>query len=36
MIFYFLRANRYVECKVIITGKKVNLGNGNECNCLAC
>ena len=28
MIFYFLRANRYPECKVIITGKEVNLGNG--------
>ena len=28
MIFYFLRANRYAEYKVIITGKVVNLGNG--------
>ena len=36
MIFYFLRADRYAECKVIITGKEVNLGNGKGCNCLAC
>ena len=28
MIFYFLRADRYAECKVIITGKEVNFGNG--------
>ena len=28
IIFYFLRANRYGECKVIITGKEVNLGDG--------
>ena len=28
MIFYFLRADRYAECKVMITGKKVNLGDG--------
>ena len=28
MIFYFLRADRYAECKVIITSKEVNLGNG--------
>ena len=28
MIFYFLRAERYAECKVIITGKDVNLGDG--------
>ena len=28
MIFYFLRADRYAECKVIITGKEVNLGDG--------
>ena len=27
-IFYFLRADRYGECKVIITGKEVNLGDG--------
>ena len=27
MIFYFLRADRYAECKVIITGKEVNLGD---------
>ena len=25
---YFLRADRYAECKVIITGKEVNLGDG--------
>ena len=29
MIFYFLRADRYAECKVIITGKEVNLGDGD-------
>ena len=28
MIFYFLRADRYTECKVIITDKEVNLGDG--------
>ena len=28
MIFYFLSADRYAECKVIITGKEVNLGDG--------
>ena len=28
MIFYFLRADRYAKCKVIITGKEVNLGDG--------
>ena len=28
MIFYFFRADRYAECKVIITGKEVNLGDG--------
>ena len=28
MIFYFLRAKKYVECIVIITGKEVNLGVG--------
>ena len=28
MVFYFLRADRYAECKVIITGKEVNLGDG--------
>ena len=27
-IFYFLRADKYAECKVIITGKDVNLGDG--------
>ena len=28
MIFHFIRANRDAECKVIITGKEVNLGDG--------
>ena len=28
MIFNFLRADRYAECKVITTGKEVNLGDG--------
>ena len=28
MIFYFLRADKYAECKVIITGKELNLGDG--------
>ena len=28
MIFYFLRADQDAECKVVITGKEVNLGNG--------
>ena len=27
-IFYFLRADIYAKCKVIITGKEVNLGDG--------
>ena len=30
MIFYFLREDRYAECKVIITGKEVNLGVGER------
>ena len=36
MIFYFLRADRYTECKVIITGKEVNLsdGQGMQVPCL--
>ena len=36
MIFYFLRADRYAECKVIITGKEVNLGDreGMQVPCL--
>ena len=35
-IFYFLRANRYAECKVTITGKEVNLcdGEGMQVPCL--
>ena len=28
MMFYFLRADRYAECKVIITNKEVNLSDG--------
>ena len=27
MIFYFLRADQDAECKVVITGKEVNLGS---------
>ena len=27
-MFYFLRAYRYAECKVIITDKEFNLGDG--------
>ena len=30
MILYFLREDRYAECKVIITGKEVNLGDGER------
>ena len=29
MIFYFLRADQYAECKFIITGKEVSLGDGD-------
>ena len=29
MIFYFLRADQDAECKVVITGKDVNLGDGD-------
>ena len=29
-MFYFLRADRYAVCKVIITGKEVNLGDGKR------
>ena len=29
MIFYFLRADQDVECKVVITDKEVNLGDGD-------
>ena len=29
MIFYFLRADQDAECKVVITGKEVNLSNGD-------
>ena len=28
IIFSFLRVDRYAECKVILTGKEVNLGDG--------
>ena len=36
MIFYFLRAHKYAECKVKITGREVNLGNGEgiQVSCL--
>ena len=27
MIFYFLRADQDAECKVVVTGKEVNLGD---------
>ena len=27
-MFYFHRADRYAQCKVIITDKEVNLGDG--------
>ena len=29
MIFYFLRADQYATCEVIITGKPTNLGDGD-------
>ena len=29
MMFYFLRADQDTECKVVITGKEVNLGDGD-------
>ena len=29
MIFYFFRADQDAECKIIITGKEVNLGDGD-------
>ena len=36
-IFYFLRADKYSICEVEITGKPVNLGNGEgmqvPCKC---
>ena len=28
MIFYFLRADQDAECKVVITGKEISLGDG--------
>ena len=28
-IFYFLRADEWSECKVIVTGKPINCGDGN-------
>ena len=36
MIFYFLRAHKCAECKVKITGREVNLGNGEgmQVSCL--
>ena len=30
MVFYFLRADQDAECEVVITGKEVNLGDGNR------
>lgn len=30
MMFYFLRGEKYAEYKVMITGKEVNLSNGEE------
>ena len=29
MIFYFLKADQDAECKVVITGKEVSLGDGD-------
>ena len=29
MIFYFLRADQHAECKVVITGKEADLGDGD-------
>ena len=29
MIFYFLRADQDAKCKVVITGKEVNFGDGD-------
>ena len=34
MILYFLRANKYAECKVIINGKKLILVMAGEYKCL--
>ena len=36
MVFYFLRADKYAEFKVTITGKEVNLrdGEGMQVPCL--
>ena len=36
MIFYFLRADKYAECKAIINPKEVNLsdGEGMQVPCL--
>ena len=33
-IFYFLCADKWSECKVIVTGKPVNCGDGMEVPCL--
>ena len=30
MVFYFLRADQDAECEVVITGKEVNLGDGDR------
>ena len=36
MIFYFLRAHKYAECKVKITGRKLILVMVREYKCLVC
>ena len=36
MTFYFLRADKYAECKVMITGKEVNLGDGEGMHQVLC
>ena len=36
MTFYFLRADKYTECKVMITGKEVNLGDGEGMHQVLC
>ena len=30
MIFYFLHADLYAKCVVVVTGKAVNLGDGDR------
>ena len=36
MMFHFLIADKYVECEVVITGKEVNLGDGELMQVLFC